>query len=397
MTSFACSRRRLIMASSAFAAASVAGLSLPTGPGQAGQETAAGIGFGARTRGGGDGRTLRVRSLADHGPGSLRWAAEQERGPRNIHFDIGGTIDLMRAIEVGPDVTIDGGTAPGGITVTGGRIRVVGSNVIVRGMRLRPGDGPGDDPDNRDGLSIGDRDKPIRNVLIDGNSISWAVDENLAVWGNVADVTLSNNIVAEALDHSIHPKGRHSMGLLIGGGSVKRVTVIGNLLAHNRHRNPNVKDGSLQIEFINNFVYDWGPSGFQGTESTVHIIGNVYVPGPGTVDRPPLHLQDGGRPGPNFFVSDTIGAIREDATFTLSDGPLFEGSGAPVLPSAAVEDAVLAQAGARKPALDPIDTRLLQEVRSRTGNFVDSPEEVRHGRRPKVPAGAEVTQGQNSN
>ena len=264
---------------------------------------------------------------------------------------------------------------------------MVGSNVIVRGMHLRPGDGPGDAPDNRDGLSIGDGSKPIRNVLIEGNSISWAVDENLAVWGNVADVTISNNIIAEALDQSIHPKGRHSMGLLIGGGSAKRITVIGNLLAHNRHRNPNIKDDSRQIEFINNLVYNWGPSGFQGTGSTVNIIGNVYIPGPNSVERPPLHLQDAGRPGPNFYVSDTEGEIRADAEVALSKAPAFAGSGAPVIPSAQVEDAVLANAGARHPQVDATDLRLLEEVRGRTGYIIDSPRQVIQGRLPRKAGG----------
>uniref|UniRef100_A0A2A3JWZ7 Pectate lyase domain-containing protein n=2 Tax=Alloyangia mangrovi TaxID=1779329 RepID=A0A2A3JWZ7_9RHOB len=355
------------------------------------------IGFGALTRGGGDGRTLHVTTLADDGPGSLRWAAEQEQGPRIIHFDVGGTIDLSRQIQIGPDITLDGGTAPGGITLTGGRLRVVGSNVIVRGMRLRPGDGPGDAPDNRDGLSIGDGSKPIRNVLIDGNSISWAVDENLAVWGNVADVTISNNIIAEALDQSIHPKGRHSMGLLIGGGSAKRITVIGNLLAHNRHRNPNIKDDSQQIEFINNLVYNWGPSGFQGTGSTVNILGNVYIAGPNSVDRPPLHLQDAGRPGPNFYVSDTLGEIRRDAEVGLSKAPTFAGSGAPVMPSAEVADSVLAHAGARLPEVDSTDLRIFEEVISRGGYIIDSPRQVIGGRIPRRAAGNAEEAEQNSN
>lgn len=355
------------------------------------------VGFGALTRGGGDGRTIHVTTLADDGPGSLRWAAEQEQGPRIIHFDVGGTIDLSHQIQIGPDVTLDGRSAPGGITLTGGRLRVVGSNVIVRGMHLRPGDGPGDAPDNRDGLSIGDGSKPIRNVLIEGNSISWAVDENLAVWGNVADVTISNNIIAEALDQSIHPKGRHSMGLLIGGGSAKRITVIGNLLAHNRHRNPNIKDDSRQIEFINNLVYNWGPSGFQGTGSTVNIIGNVYIPGPNSVERPPLHLQDAGRPGPNFYVSDTEGEIRADAEVALSKAPAFAGSGAPVIPSAQVEDAVLANAGARHPQVDATDLRLLEEVRGRTGYIIDSPRQVIRGRLPRKAGGNAGEAAQSSN
>lgn len=384
-SSFACVRRRGVLAtifvlalgaggvvSAAAAGAQSVGAAGPEAP----------VGFGALTRGGEGGRTVLVTSLSDDGPGSLRAAVENERGPRIVAFDVGGTIELSHQIQVGPDVTIDGSTAPGGITLTGGRLHVIGSNVIVRGMRLRPGDGPGDAPENRDGLSIGDGDKPIRNVIIEGNSLSWSVDEVLAIWGNVADVTISRNIISEALDQSIHPKGRHSMGLLIGGGSAKRVSVIGNLLAHNRHRNPNVKDNSTQIEFINNLVYNWGPSGFQGTGSSIHIIGNVYVPGPNSVDRPPLHLQDAGRPGPNYFLSDTIGAVRPDAEVTLSDEPVFEGSDPPVMSSAEVEERVLAHAGARLPELDFTDRRVLEEVRTRSGAVIDSQAQVINGRQP---------------
>ncbi|MBE9636657.1 pectate lyase family protein [Salipiger mangrovisoli] len=377
--------RRSLLASLLVSAAGAATL-LPRDSARSEEMALAGVqepvGFGSGSKGGDDGRMLLVTSLADDGPGSLRWAAEEERGPRIIRFDIGGTIDLSHQLEIGPDVTLDGTTAPGGITITGGRLRVVGSNVIIRGMRLRPGDGPGDAPDNRDGLSIGEGPKPIRNVLVDGNSLSWSIDEALAVWGDVADVTISNNIISEALDQSMHPKGRHSMGLLIGGGAAKRITVIGNLLAHNRHRNPAIKDGSQDIEFINNLIYNWGPNGFQGTGSKVNIIGNVYVPGPNSVDRPPLHLQDGETPGPNFYLSDTIGAVRSDADVRLSDTPVFEGSNPPVRPASEVEEAVLATAGARLPELDSVDRRVIEEVRSRSGGIIDSPQQVIGGRKP---------------
>lgn len=376
------------------------GLAVPHGAARAQHADAAtpaeAVGFGARARGGGEGRTVAVTTLDDAGPGSLRWAAEELSGPRTITFDLGGEIALSHQIEIGPDVTLDARSAPEAVTVTGGRLRVVGSNVILRGLRLRPGDGPGDDPENRDGLSIGKNKTPIRNVLIDGNSISWSVDEGLAVWGDVADVTISNNIIAEALDLSIHPKERHSMGLLIGGGAAKRITVIGNLLAHNRHRNPNVKDHSQQVEFLNNLIYNWGPSGFQGDGSTIHIIGNVYAPGPNTVDRPPLHLQDGDTPGPNFYVSDTIGAVREDAEVRLSDGPVFEDSGAPVMAAAEVEDAVLERAGALLPARDAIDERVVAEVRARSGYIIDSPEQVINGRVPPKPREPETAEGRDS-
>ena len=48
-------------------------------------------GFGARSKGGKGGRILRVTSLDDSGPGTLREALTAS-GPRIIRFDIGGTI-----------------------------------------------------------------------------------------------------------------------------------------------------------------------------------------------------------------------------------------------------------------------------------------------------------------
>ncbi|ANT60669.1 hypothetical protein AYJ57_10005 [Salipiger sp. CCB-MM3] len=341
------------------------------------------VGFGAATTGGAGGRSVAVTSLADEGPGSLRAAIEAPGGPRVIHFDIGGTIALSRQIEIGSDITVDGRGAPSPVTLTGGRLRVIGSNVILRGLRVRPGDGPGDGGENRDGISIGRGKAAIRNVLIDGNSISWSVDEGLAVWGNVSDVTISNNIIAEGLDQSIHPKGRHSMGLLVGGGAAQRITLVGNLMAHNRHRNPAIKDHSRSIELINNLVYNWGPNGLQGTGSEINILGNVYVPGPDSVERPPFYLQDGDLTGPHFFLQDNIGALREDGVATLSEKPVFEGSGTPVLPAAQVEEAVLAHSGARLPERDAVDRRIIEEVRSRSGYIIDSPEWVMGGRKPK--------------
>jgi hypothetical protein len=78
----------------------------------AGQAIAQQQGFGTETRGGLDGRVIRVTSLADDGPGSLR-AAVREEGPRVIVFEVAGTIPLEKKLVIGkPEVTIAGQTAP---------------------------------------------------------------------------------------------------------------------------------------------------------------------------------------------------------------------------------------------------------------------------------------------
>lgn len=333
-------------------------------------------GFGAATTGGAGGRIVAVTTLADSGPGSLRWALEELTEKRIVHFDVSGVIQLDGQIEVEGDVSVLGQTAPDGITIAGSRLRVVGSNVILQGLRIRPADGPGGNVENRDAISIGKKDVPIRNVVVDGNSLTWAVDENLSVWGDVTDVTISNNIIAHALDESVHPKGPHSMGLVIGGGGVERVTVIGNLFAHNQNRNPAIKDDSKSVELINNLIYNWGNNGINLYDATVNLQGNVMIPGPDSATRPPIALlgnESTGKPTV-LYVDDTIGALR--GSQEVSREKVFESSRASVIPSSEVRDWVLANVGARSPALDPIDAAIISDVQNLTGKIINAPSDL---------------------
>lgn len=105
------------------------------------------VGYGRHAVGGRGGTVYVVSSLEDSGPGTLREAADAS-GPRMIVFDVSGYIDLDSQISIDdPFVTIAGQTSPGGVTVRGSRIKVRASDVIVRGMRFRPGDSSsGGDP-----------------------------------------------------------------------------------------------------------------------------------------------------------------------------------------------------------------------------------------------------------
>ena len=81
----------------------------------------------AATRGGiaPDAVLLRVTTLADSGPGSLRQAVAQT-GPRIVVFDVGGTIRLKADLKIEqPMVTISGQSEPApGITLAGASLRV---------------------------------------------------------------------------------------------------------------------------------------------------------------------------------------------------------------------------------------------------------------------------------
>ena len=170
-------------------------------------------GWGRNARGGGqnvNAKVLAVASLADSGPGTLREALKT-RGPRIVVFRTGGVIELTNRLTVQDDfLTIAAQTAPGdGVIVRGHGIRIGASHVIVRGLRIRNGDGPGPKGELRDSIQIGRTEgKPVHDIIIDHCSFGWSVDETAEFWYGARNVTLSYNIFSEALWKSIHPKGK---------------------------------------------------------------------------------------------------------------------------------------------------------------------------------------------
>ena len=365
-------------------------------------------GYGAFTSGGRGGRVVHVTNLDDSGIGSLRWALDQS-GPRTIVFDVSGTITLSSQIVIEDgDVTIAGQTAPGdGISIAGSRIRVNDDNVVVRGLHFRPGDGEvGMDPDDRDGLMIGTTDHTISDVIIDHNSFEWAVDENLTINGNVSQVTISNNIIAEGLNNSIHSKGAHSKGLLVSnwgqddGSLTHDISIIKNLMSGNAQRNPEVRAGQ-NIEIINNLSYNYGLShvvyylgGASGgtLKTDIVVVGNVITPGPSSQDyKVPIAI-GAMADGSIIVLDDNLWTkIAADSAGNQDQRKLYwDGGGAEfvvvgeavtsglvnILDSLDVTDYVLANAGANPNNHDAIDQRIIDDARNGTGSLVDSLDEV---------------------
>lgn len=333
-------------------------------------------GFGSETPGGRAGAVLQVTTLADSGPGSLREALTTP-GPRIVVFRVGGTILLEEMIRVRhPYLTIAGQTAPGdGITIRNGShrstpLRVETHDVVIRHLRIRPG--PGGGPD---GLSIGRG----RNIVVDHCSLSWAVDENLAVTGNSRDVTVQWSVIAEGLHDSTHPKGPHSMGDLIG--SRGDVSLHHNLYAHNDARNPRIGGGPKTVDFVNNVIYNFGSmAGRLSARRLVRVnyVGNVVRPGPSShPDAVAL-----GMPNPypvEVFARDNVlprrGLVDDDFEGTLVKA---RHPAPPVTTSPAQDayEAVLRSAGATRPRRDAIDARIVASVRERSGRVIDHPEDV---------------------
>ncbi len=363
------------------------------------------------TPGGRGGEIIRVTSLANEGPGTLR-AALEAAGPRIIVFEVAGVIDLGRkAIRVrNPYVTIAGQTAPSpGVTLVKGGLVIGTHDVIVQHIRIRPGD-------DHEKVQKWDADAittvSAYNVVVDHCSLTWATDENLSAsgprftgttpdeWraGASHDILYSHNLIAEGLAHSTHPKFEHSKGSLIHDNT-SNIVIFGNVYAHNMERSPLFK-GGVRGAVVNNLIYnpgqraihynlqglEWGDADFQ--LGRMDIVGNVMRGGPSTLDNLPMVLVGGDGPV-ELFMQDNIAVTKFGAPlpkvgrYTHGTAQVIQASaasqdlgGLSLMPAAMVERYVLASAGARPWDRDKHDVRVMADVAEGRGKIIDTQDEV---------------------
>lgn len=384
--------KNLISASLALALPLGNALALPVFPGA--------VGFGTGTPAGRGGEIIRVTNLNKAGPGSLAecvWAS----GPRICVFEVSGTIDLDSTIRVeNPYLTIAGQTAPApGIMIRGASLAIATSHVLVQHIAIRPGDGlDGSNLRSRDSVKVLGTNGPAHNVVFDHCSLSWAIDENIEVWGDNWDgVTLSNNIFSEPLRNSPEEAGgAQGYGALVDAAT-GHVAFIGNLFAHAYNRNP--RSAAEDFVFVNNVVYNAGVTQLNlfnknGLASNNSIVGNVFIKGQDTFAPMPILLNGAG-------VTDVLTAILSGTSIYLEDNEaeeatldpwsivlnesdvplsLLRASTPPVWPSnldalptegGAVLDYVLTNAGTRPGQRNAVDARVVQDVRDGTGRIIN--------------------------
>ena len=356
-------------------------------------------------------KVLTVTTLRPEGAGSLR-AALREKGPALVVFEVGGVIDLAgRSLEISNSfIFVAGETAPPpGVTLIRGSLLIEADHVIVRHLAVRPGDG-GPELKTRasgwqpDGITVDRAQRPVHDVLIQNCSATWAVDENMSVSGprdvrpssgpeaTAHDVTLRDNLSAEALLNSTHAKGPHSMGLLVHDG-IRGVTISGNLFASNRERNPRLK-GGVVASVIGNVIYNWGSAavgvGARGNEEVLEgvkavVKDNVAIAGPDTKGRVLVRAVDPGasvEAAGNLALTAAGAALKElDASITPTTFPTVPADppAAPREPPANASDtisAVLRGAGFRPAERDPIDRRIIESVILGSGRIIDSQSQV---------------------
>ncbi len=347
-------------------------------------------GFGSETPGGRGGRVIEVTNLDDSGPGSLRAACEAD-GPRIVVFRTGGTIRLKSQLRIrSPFITIAGQTAPGGgILLRDAGLSIRTHDVVVRYIRVRIGESRAQSPGSQDCINIGgEKGKDLaRNVIIDHCSLSWAIDENADSYSRASDLTVQWCILSEGLMKSIHEKGPHSMGFLLGQGST-RTSVHHNLFAHNNERNPRLKGGLRDI--VNNVVYDWGShAAALSDKPEVNLVGNCYKPGPssGGLDR--IVRADG--PAAIYLGGNYFGEKGSDWDYvepkptTLRASSPFSAPKVTVCSANQAFDRVLRSAGCSYPVRDSVDLRIVRDAREGTGRIIDNPDQV--GGFPKIASG----------
>jgi pectate lyase len=277
----------------------------------------------------------------------------------------------------------------------GAGIGITTHDVIVRGIRIRVGDAlEGENPSNRDALSINNNSEPPYNIIIDQCSFSWAIDETVQLWYPCHDITVQWCIISEGLHNSLHPKGAHSTGLIVGDHA-KSVSVHHNLFAHNNGRNPLMKGGTT-TEVINNVIFNWGTweatalSNFENIDATIlcNILGNYYKRGPDNSRWKPLKLDDERlKPGTRIYFTDNYGRDRmsdEIDDWILVDGnrqwkvdePALPLSGITISTPNEIYETILNRAGANYPHYDAVDTRIIQDVKNNSGEIIDSQTEV---------------------
>ena len=348
-------------------------------------------GFGAYARGGRGGKVIYVENLNDSGPGSLR-AAVEDTVPRTVLFKVSGTIELKSDLVISsPYITIAGQTAPGdGICLKHFPLKVSNTHdVIIRGIRVRPGIDSGLPGDQIDAIDI----TYSRHVIIDHCSASWSTDEVLNTYHGSHEITVQWCIISEPLNMSIHPKGNpHGYAASIGGD---RASFHHNLFANAAGRNPSVagfQGGNEVFDFSNNLVFNWKHRTCDGKPVNLNFVANYYKPGPATrknVKRRLVKIEDASRYGytSRWYISGNLmegqpdilednwsnGVVFDEGTSMEKNRSYtpFENGGYVVRDASDIYEEVLAYAGAIAPGRDVIDERIIREVRTGKTTYGD--------------------------
>lgn len=259
-------------------------------------------GFGRNTTGGAGKPVYHVTRLDDFYPdtaplGTLRDALSQ--GDRCIVFDVAGTIILKERLRpMGPNITIDGFSAPagtpsGGITLQGetpttpSAIVIHGmntsGNIVIRGIRHR-----GQKPE--DGITIIGRERDdtvhpaVSNVVIDHVSVNGQADGAIDVTEQANHITIQWSILGTGA-------GDNSHELTLFNYGAWALSAHHNLYIDSTSRMPACYDYDINgpaprapgivCDVRNNLIWNTHQAGTEvRLNATGNVINNFYRPAP---------------------------------------------------------------------------------------------------------------------
>lgn len=348
-------------------------------------------------------RIIRVTTLADDGPGSLR-AALTATGPRVVVFEVSGYLDLRRRIDIlPPNLSVEGQTAPDpGIVIRGAGLVLRTHDVRMEHIAIYPGAGaPGTDARSVDALALvsrAERHHEVRRVVLRNLTLAHATDENLSFAGDaIGQVRVESSLLAKGLRVAGHPRVIHSMGLLIYP-DVRDASVVGNIFANNDRRNPVINPG-VEVLVANNLIFGYGRNsihvqrGRSQLDLRTSIRSNVIMPNPDStcgltpIQVPPRVFQEA--PDAVLYMADNLfdpryaadpacradpGLHRLTTSRLAATSPIADPDWR-VMPAAEVRSFVLAHAGMRPARRHPEDAAIIRGVEDGSGRMIDRAED----------------------
>lgn len=327
-----------------------------------------------------------------HHSGSFLYCAGLA-GARTIVFDISGNVSINAFTDIlNGNVTIAGQTAPGdGVALRDGQLRARESaHYIMRHLRVRYGN-HADAPS-----SVGNIETfQAQDVIWDHCSVAWAPDDNMASGGNGdRRITYQWIINAEGTT-KVEGVRLKSLGMLV---SSTEMTIHHSLFANIEQRLPLLQGrdtGPLaEYQIVNNVIYNGTSYSYNqplNQPISVEFVGNYYrcktagctfprisnLGAEPTASSSQIYFEgnihenwrptDTGSEFPALFVIQSNGGIPSFAG-RLDLSPLI------FTDAFAAYDDVLANAGAGAvgsgPGRDATDTRIINDVINRSGDFI---------------------------
>jgi hypothetical protein len=300
-------------------------------------------------------------------------------------------------------------------------VTLANPNMIIRYIRFRKGYNSGCLAGAQCGANL-QLSVRSQNMMIDHVSTSWNQDDGINPWGVVSDITIQNSLIAEGL----YP---HATAIIVGGNSptnLANIDVHHNLIMNGTHRAPQLNSGSSRE--VNDIKYNikWNKTQLLGGIQ-YDGINNKFKSGPYSLSQytefvgmTPSSVAESLSGSPSMYLSGNVGPNQSnpagDQWVMAKETTVLNAAGTSAIPTGwrrstpltaqtypitavsttTLESTLLPDVGASKrldcygnwvDARDAVDTRLVNQYNTNTGNSTDITTETQVGGYPTIASG----------